>query len=75
MCKKLKLREDDYIVIKRLNLLSFCPSLVKYTKFENEILKTDDDFKKDDNKSKTVSHQVSNSTQDKDKEKKFSKTL
>jgi hypothetical protein len=48
-----------------LNILSLCPSILKYTKFESQIWKDDDDFKKDDSKKNSVSHQISNPNPDK----------
>lgn len=32
--------------MKKMNILAFCPSLLKFTKFETNILKGDDDFKR-----------------------------
>lgn len=61
----MKIKEEDYHSLKKLNILSLCPSIVKYTKFENQIWKEDEDFKKDDNKKTTVSHQISNPNPDK----------
>jgi hypothetical protein len=65
LAKKLKLKEEDYHALKKLNILSLCPSIVKYTKFESQIWKDDEDFKKDDSKKNSVSHQTSNPNPDK----------
>lgn len=59
--------------MKRLNILSLCPSVLKYTKFESEILKDDEDFKRDDIKKGSMSHQMSNPNPD--KERKFLRVL
>ena len=59
--------------MKKLNILSLCPSVLKYTKFQTEILKDDEDFKRNDSKKGSMSHQMSNPNPD--KERKFYRVL
>ena len=59
--------------MKRLNLLSLCPSVLKFTKFEAQILKDDDDFKRDDNRKGSMSHQ--SSVINGEKQRKYSRVL
>lgn len=69
----MKLKDEEYNSMKRLNILSLCPSVLKYTKFQMEIQKDDEDFKRDDNKKGSMSHQMSNPNPD--KQRKFSRQL